>query len=134
MAAPHRTYPLAYSISATFLDLNATARNANDRRDGYNPPPPPPSPSAFSPLYYTLLNLANPCVDLRHCSNLFHLRTWHRREEEFKRVLMARRLLSQSVLGGVFGRWIAFTEQCYVRPTPQHRRTAMLQSDGYFAG
>lgn len=29
--------------------------------------------------------------------------------------MMARRLLSQSVLGGVFGRWIAFTEQCYVR-------------------
>ena len=40
-----------------------------------------------------------------------------RREEEFKRVMMARRLLSQSVLGGVFGRWIAFTEQCYVRAT-----------------
>lgn len=39
-----------------------------------------------------------------------------RRAEESKRVMMARRLLSQSVLGGVFGRWIAFTEQCYVRP------------------
>ena len=39
-------------------------------------------------------------------------------QEEFKRVLMARRLLSQSVLGGVFGRWIAFTEQCYVRLGP----------------
>ena len=46
------------------------------------------------------------------------------REEEFKRVMMARRLLSQSVLGGVFGRWIAFTEQCYVRATRRSRAGA----------
>ena len=39
---------------------------------------------------------------LRCCAN---------RDEELKRVLMARRLLAQSVLGGVFGRWIAFTEE-----------------------
>lgn len=51
------------------------------------------------------------------------------REEELKRVLMARRLLSQSVLGGVFGRWIAFTEQCYVRATCKSRADvkALLQ-------
>ena len=34
-------------------------------------------------------------------------------------MLMARRLLAQSVLGGVFGRWIAFTEEVRRPPSPR---------------
>ena len=37
-------------------------------------------------------------------------------------MLMARRLLAQSVLGGVFGRWIAFTEEVRRPPSPRASR------------